>query len=221
MGKAQAPRRSGATLRQRASRQAAAKACSKAKSGKVRPGDMLAPHCVAVKRSCFAGAGKGLFAVDATPRGVYLPGPYQGAMLGREELSRVRDYSYCVLLPGSKPKAAAIDAKKCRRGNLLRYVNGARTTKQRQCINTKIVCQRSQVHFVTTRRVESGTEFIVDYGPTYWQCWAHNHRVDELRADIREAKRRLAAATSDAARRRWALSVERAWEAFEDYVDEA
>ncbi|CAE7156559.1 unnamed protein product [Symbiodinium pilosum] len=119
-----------------------------------------------------------------------------------------------MLLPRKNSKIVAIDAKACRRGNPLRYVNGARTAAQRRSINTKLVWRRKQVHFVTTKRVPANSEFIVDYGAGYWRGWAHNRRVDELQADIREARRRLASTGPTTSSRRRLAEAKEALEAF-------
>ncbi|CAE8618552.1 unnamed protein product [Polarella glacialis] len=184
-----------------------------------RQSRVVLPSQVQVKPSRLPGAGKGLFAAEDLPAGVCLPGPYRGKLLGMEQLSRLRDFSYCVLLPGSNPKEAALDAKAWRRGNLLRYCNGAKTASQRRSINVKITWQRREVHFVTTKAVRCGSEFLVDYGASYWRGLAHNTQLDELQRDVREARKKLLAATSAAAGSRAERQLQEAKETLEDFVE--
>lgn len=168
--------------------------------------------------SSLPGAGLGLFAARDFPRGgVRLPGgPYKGRLLTHAQLARLRDFSYCMLLPGGNPKAAALDAKACRRHNPLRYVNGAKTAQQARRVNVKMSCRRGgEVHFHTIRPVRAGTEFIVDYGASYWVGMEHNARLAELQKAVREARARVQAAASP--QRRAALRAAR--DALEDFVE--
>eukprot|EP00931_Biecheleriopsis_adriatica_P109100 TRINITY_DN8335_c0_g1_i3.p1 TRINITY_DN8335_c0_g1~~TRINITY_DN8335_c0_g1_i3.p1 ORF type:complete len:208 (+),score=33.49 TRINITY_DN8335_c0_g1_i3:84-707(+) len=186
---------------------------------KTRHEPMLAPNEVKVRQSRFKGAGLGLFASNDVQTGVRLPGPYRGRLLGREQLNRLRDCSYCVMLPGSNENAAAIDAKSCRRGNLLRYVNGAMTALQRRLINVKIIWRCREVHFVTIKPVRSGAEFVVDYGANYWRGLKHNARLDELQAKIREARRAVLTARGGGSATKAQRRLEEAQEELQDFLD--
>merc|ERR1712061_256795 len=120
----------------------------------------------AVRTSTLKGAGDGLFAVRNFPRATLLPVPYKGRRLTYTQFTRLRDFRWCFEV--REGSCWAVDGKALKRGNPLRYVNGAKTTIQKRRVNVVGVKDRGQVWFITTKAVAGGAEFLIDYGPGYW-----------------------------------------------------
>mmetsp|Transcript_137609 Transcript_137609/g.252408 ORF Transcript_137609/g.252408 Transcript_137609/m.252408 type:complete len:219 (-) Transcript_137609:52-708(-) len=178
---------------------------------------------VTVRTSLLPGAGQGLFATRDLEAHTLLPEPYKGKKLLQAQFERVRDFSYCMILPHrgkSVSKFVAIDSKACRSGNPLRYVNGAKTREQAKNVNVRMVCRNGEVYFETTRPVRNGKEFLVDYGPNYWEGLEHNTRLAALQKAIRTARAKLAAATTAASQQRGRQELQAARDRLEDFVED-
>lgn len=141
-----------------------------------------------VRNSTLPGAGRGLFAARALPKGTVLP-PYGGQQLtyrevGLREFSEGMTYTWCPLRNGAAmlemspqeliegPKAQqlayCVDSRIASEGNPARFVNGASSSDQCALVNVKM-CELGQVgYFRTTRPVPAGTELITSYGADYW-----------------------------------------------------
>ena len=124
---------------------------------------------VEVRTSTVPAAGKGLFAVRDFPKGTLLPAPYKGKRLTLEQFKRLRDFRWCFEV--KEGKTWAVDGKALKRGNPLRWVNGARTPAQRRQVNVAgLKLEDGEAWYATTRPVKAGSEFWIDYGPGYWQA---------------------------------------------------
>lgn len=153
---------------------------------------------VAVRTSTLQGAGKGLFAVREFAKGTLLPAPYLGRRLTLEQFSKLRDFRWCFQIEDGD--CWAVDGKALKQANPCRWVNGARTAAQRRRVNIAgIKLEDGQAWFVTTRAVRADEEFLIDYGPGYWQayedCWG---RPARLRARLRAARAALQGSASQA-----------------------
>mmetsp|Transcript_38867 Transcript_38867/g.61422 ORF Transcript_38867/g.61422 Transcript_38867/m.61422 type:complete len:226 (-) Transcript_38867:63-740(-) len=178
---------------------------------------------VEVRASSLPCAGRGLFAATDFAQGALLPGPYQGRRLSRTQLQRLRDFSYCMMIPGKSSACAAIDAKTClRKTNPLAFVNGAKTRDQSKLINVKMLHRGGEVYFKTTRCVRSGSEFIVDYGKSYWEGLEHNCRLDTLRKNLRVARKEMASASNGplALQRKRKQALQQACDDWYDYIND-
>ncbi|CAK0828856.1 unnamed protein product, partial [Prorocentrum cordatum] len=114
---------------------------------------------VQVRESTIKGAGMGLFANVDMPRGTRLPAPYRGRRLTLEQFKRLKDPRWCYTL--DEGRHWAVDGKQLKRGNPLRYVNGARTPAQRRRVNVVGLKIDGQPWFVTTSLVKKGSEFLI------------------------------------------------------------
>ncbi|CAK0828862.1 unnamed protein product, partial [Prorocentrum cordatum] len=112
-----------------------------------------------VRESTIKGAGMGLFANVDMPRGTRLPAPYRGRRLTLEQFKRLKDPRWCYTL--DEGRHWAVDGKQLKRGNPLRYVNGARTPAQRRRVNVVGLKIDGQPWFVTTSLVKKGSEFLI------------------------------------------------------------
>ncbi|CAK0828871.1 unnamed protein product [Prorocentrum cordatum] len=101
----------------------------------------------------------GLFANVDMPRGTRLPAPYRGRRLTLEQFKRLKDPRWCYTL--DEGRHWAVDGKQLKRGNPLRYVNGARTPAQRRRVNVVGLKIDGQPWFVTTSLVKKGSEFLI------------------------------------------------------------
>jgi len=133
----------------------------------------------------------GLFAMRAFARGTRLPAPYKGKKLSWDAFVKTRDQRWCYTL--DEGKTWAIDGKALKNGNPLRYVNGAKTAAQLRRVNVVGVKDKGQCWYITTRLVPKGAEFLINYGPGYWQAldrvWARPRRLKaQVRAKLQELK---------------------------------
>merc|ERR1712118_482407 len=96
---------------------------------------------------------------------------------------------------------------------------GAKTKQQLRRVNVKMVLKRGEVYFATTRAVRCGTEFLLDYGKSYWDGIEHNNRVAALQKAVRVARQRLASArgASAAAANHAAMELEAARDDLENF----
>lgn len=157
---------------------------------------------VEVRESTIKGAGMGLFAKVDMPTGTRLPAPYRGRRLTWEQFRRLKDPRWCYTL--DEGRHWAVDGKQLKRGNPLRYVNGAKTPSQRRRVNVVGLKFDKQIWFVTASPVKKGAEFLISYGPGYWQALdAQWSRPQKIRTKIREIRARLrgGAATGSGRRR--------------------
>lgn len=132
--------------------------------------------------SALEGAGQGLFATAALPKGTVMP-PYQGPMLSYGQGQKGGNYVYCPYtsrealrdiedkLPGAPALgdlSFCVDAKPAVEDNPSRLINAAATAAQCKEVNVEI-CEIGQVmYYRTTRPVPVGDELVTDYGSTYW-----------------------------------------------------
>merc|ERR1740117_1694565 len=72
----------------------------------------------------------------------------------------------------------------------LRFVNGARTAKQRSKLNVEPYVRGAGMFYYTSKPVQKGEEFIVDYGENYWIAVRAMEKLDEFheRAQAKAAK---------------------------------
>mmetsp|Transcript_55785 Transcript_55785/g.129933 ORF Transcript_55785/g.129933 Transcript_55785/m.129933 type:complete len:196 (+) Transcript_55785:46-633(+) len=161
---------------------------------------------VSVRTSTLRGAGKGLFAARDFPKATLLPAPYRGRRLTFAQFQRLKDFRWCFEV--REGPCWAVDAKALTRGNPLRYVNGVKL-------------EDGRAWFVTTRAVNVGEEFFIDYGPGYWRayenCWGRPHRLRARIRDLRNEIRRLGAFGSSKRKR---LVLQEALEDAEDELEE-
>eukprot|EP00931_Biecheleriopsis_adriatica_P026039 TRINITY_DN1586_c0_g1_i1.p1 TRINITY_DN1586_c0_g1~~TRINITY_DN1586_c0_g1_i1.p1 ORF type:complete len:199 (+),score=50.08 TRINITY_DN1586_c0_g1_i1:71-667(+) len=145
---------------------------------KSRPGD------VEVRESKIPGAGKGLFARRDFAKGTLLPAPYRGRRLSLDQFKRLRDFRWCFEI--AEGKCWAVDGKALKSGNPCRWVNGARTGAQRRQVNVVgLKMEDGNAWFATLKAVPAGTEFLIDYGPGYWQAYEeHWGKPERIRAKI-------------------------------------
>eukprot|EP00746_Dinoflagellata_sp_MGD_P118266 gnl/MRDRNA2_/MRDRNA2_54398_c0_seq1.p1 gnl/MRDRNA2_/MRDRNA2_54398_c0~~gnl/MRDRNA2_/MRDRNA2_54398_c0_seq1.p1 ORF type:complete len:222 (-),score=34.33 gnl/MRDRNA2_/MRDRNA2_54398_c0_seq1:140-805(-) len=170
-----------------------------------------------VRRSKIPAAGQGLFAAKRFSKGELLPIPYKGKRLTQAQFDRLRDHSYCMMLHRD-PEHVAIDAKRMVSNNLLRYVNGARTSAQRRRVNVVTELKARDCWFKTTKVVAKGEEFVLDYGPDYWWCLKHNTRLAELKKNVRQVKETLRR-SSGSTKRRLEEELATAIYELEDFID--
>lgn len=117
---------------------------------------------VEIRPSTVPGAGQGLFALERVEAGVTI-GEYMGDIVDSFwRLMRSRDRSYQI--PTCDP-AVTLDALR-RPEVMMRYIcHHPRKGKH----NVQFVDQGVRKFVVTTRPVDPGEEFFVDYGETYWR----------------------------------------------------
>mmetsp|Transcript_119054 Transcript_119054/g.333531 ORF Transcript_119054/g.333531 Transcript_119054/m.333531 type:complete len:227 (+) Transcript_119054:92-772(+) len=159
---------------------------------------------LSVRKSKVKGAGMGLFAAKALKGGYTLPADYRGKRLTKAQVRRLKDGSYLFFLKeNSRPESChGIDGRSQTADNPLRFVNGAMTEQQRRQINVRATQRGDKIFFVTKRRVAAGEEFLIDYGPQYWEGLKYQTRTKELRDEVKLLKAKLARIPAGSKRQR-------------------
>ncbi len=115
-------------------------------------------------------AGLGLFAKKSLAKNTRL-GHYEGELKTSEEFENLRDTSYTFEVTrkvGNRYKLFYIDAKNKKKSNSLRYINGAKTARQKARVNVKAYQYRGEIYYKTLRKILPGEELLLDYGDSYW-----------------------------------------------------
>lgn len=123
-----------------------------------------------VKPSKIRNAGMGCFARTTIPAGTLL-GPYNGKYMDLKQRNKVRDGSYIWRIHEN----LYVDAQKFKTNNPLRYVNGAKTRRQKEKINCEVRFigpdhNQLKVYYMTTKNIMPGEELIINYGDEYFIC---------------------------------------------------
>ena len=121
---------------------------------------------VEIKKSIIPEAGLGVIATKFIHKGTVL-GYYKGEILNKREYEKLDNKSY-VFEIDLKDRTIYIDAQNPKKSNWTRYINGARTKKQRKLINIETFQQGATIYFETTRDVYPGDELLYSYGRHYW-----------------------------------------------------
>lgn len=121
-----------------------------------------------LKKSKIRNAGLGIFAKTMIPRGTII-GPYHGRYMNLKQRNRVKDGTYIWKIHDD----LFVDAKKYKKNNPLRYVNGAKTKLQKEKINCAVKFlgtdpYHMKVYYITTKNILPGEELIISYGDTYF-----------------------------------------------------
>lgn len=117
---------------------------------------------VEIRPSTVHGAGQGIFALERIAAGVTI-GEYTGDVVDSMwRAMRLRDRSYLALTCDA---AISIDALR-RPEVMMRYI--CHHPRKGKC-NVQFVDQGVRKFVVTTRPVDPGEEFFIDYGDTYWR----------------------------------------------------
>lgn len=122
---------------------------------------------IEVKTSKLKGAGFGAFARVDLPKGKRL-GEYTGKLLSQLEYDKLTDTAYVFEVTKrfrGKYYLFYIDAK---RGDDLRFVNGAHSKKQKKRINIESYQYGERIFYRTTKAIKAGEELLIDYGDNYW-----------------------------------------------------
>ena len=114
-----------------------------------------------VKNSDIRGAGRGVFALKDFPEGIVL-GEYTGA----RSTSLPSDGTYVWEVGTDDGTVFYIDAKSS--NCPMKFVNGAKTKRQRRRTNLATYSSHGVLLYVTTRPVRAGEEFLINYGDEYW-----------------------------------------------------
>ena len=115
-----------------------------------------------VKDSMIPKAGKGLFTKTPFKKDTIL-GHYTGDKLTRKQFFKLKDTSYVWEIH----KHLFIDAKN-RPEVLLRFVNGACNSEQKEQINCEAEIHNDKMWYKILKDIPENTELIVDYGNIYF-----------------------------------------------------
>jgi len=123
---------------------------------------------VELKNSKIRGAGLGCFSTTLIPAGTLI-GPYHGKYLTAKERNRVKNGVYMWKIHDDR----FVDARHYPDNNPLRYVNGAKTKKQREKVNCIVkfigaTPEDEKIYYLTTRDIPRGEELIISYGNNYF-----------------------------------------------------
>lgn len=121
-----------------------------------------------LKKSKIRNAGIGCFAKTTIPAGTLI-GPYYGEYMDLKKRSKLTDGTYIWKIHDN----LFVDAKKFKRNNPLRYVNGAKTKVQKSKINCDVKFlgpshNSLKVYYMTTTNILPGEELIISYGNKYF-----------------------------------------------------
>lgn len=119
-----------------------------------------------IKKSTIPEAGLGVIATKFIPKKTVL-GYYKGVVLNEREYKRLEDKSY-VFEVDLKDRTIYIDAQDPDKSNWTRYINGARTKKERKLINIETFQQGATIYFEAIRDIYPGDELLYSYGRHYW-----------------------------------------------------
>lgn len=123
---------------------------------------------VELKKSKIRNAGIGVFAKTTIPIGTLI-GPYHGRYMTLEQRNRVRNGTFIWKIHDN----LYVDAKKYKKNNPLRYVNGAKTKLQKEKINCEVKFlgkdpDHLKIYYITTKNILPGEELIISYGDSYF-----------------------------------------------------
>lgn len=197
------------------------------RGAKIQPGKTKGPppilrvaemSAVRIAKSKLPGAGQGLFAVRALPRGTQLPEPYKGKLVTKKDL--LRKGVNCDYVMGLiHPKFVGVDALMHTERNPCRYVNAAKTAAQRQKINCYYFQKGTRVYYATLKNVRANEELLVDYGEAYWLGLKRNATLARLQERETQLLKKLRGAK--AGERVWLEEkLEEAREALEDFYED-
>ena len=125
---------------------------------------------IEVRKSSIPSAGMGVFAKESLSEGQRI-GEYKGQLISREEFKGKKDTYYVFEVSrkvGKSYKTFYIDARYKKYSNILRYVNGARTTTQKRFINVRAYQYGGKIYYKTLKPLRKGEELLLDYGDSYW-----------------------------------------------------
>eukprot|EP00747_Dinoflagellata_sp_TGD_P217753 gnl/TRDRNA2_/TRDRNA2_90110_c0_seq1.p1 gnl/TRDRNA2_/TRDRNA2_90110_c0~~gnl/TRDRNA2_/TRDRNA2_90110_c0_seq1.p1 ORF type:complete len:210 (-),score=33.78 gnl/TRDRNA2_/TRDRNA2_90110_c0_seq1:108-737(-) len=168
----------------------------------VSPRDADRPSdCLTVQASHIKGAGQGLFANCSLRGDVQLheycgrrtaERPLDGFYLWQvpvcaEDPDRLRAYNSEADMRDCNPSREIwVDARDETADTCpLRFVNGARTKQEHALINVEPRLRNGRMYYYTTKPVQNGEEFIVDYGENYWIAMKALDKADEIIARYR------------------------------------
>lgn len=123
---------------------------------------------VELKKSKIRNAGTGVFAKTTIPTGTLI-GPYHGRYMNLKQRNRVTDGTFIWKIHDD----LFIDAKRFKKNNPLRYVNGAKTKLQKEKINCEVKFlgtdpNHLKVYYITTKNILPDEELIISYGNAYF-----------------------------------------------------
>ena len=117
-----------------------------------------------IKQSTIRDAGNGAFAAKNIAAGTLL-GEYKGKKVSKKAFESAKDTTYMFQISyKGRPQHYIEGNEDC----WLRYINGAKGKQQRSKINVKSYQYRKKIWYRTTRAVNKGEEFIMDYGDNFW-----------------------------------------------------
>lgn len=122
---------------------------------------------VIIKPSLIPNAGLGVFALRNIKKGKIL-GYYKGKILTEDQYLKLKNKEYIFEINLKNQPNIYIDAKSKKLSNWTRYVNGAKTKKQKKMINIKPIQRGYNIYYTTLRDIKKGEELIMDYGEFYW-----------------------------------------------------
>ena len=136
-----------------------------------------------IRESHIQGAGQGAFAAQRISAGQRI-GEYVGKELSEKQWLSLpnKDYVYRVDAYGSHD-VHYIDGKQ--NGNWLSYINGAKTNDERKDINIECYQHAKRIFFKAINDIEIGTEFIIDYGDSYWEV-SDDNNIPKKNKDTRQ-----------------------------------
>lgn len=125
-------------------------------------------HLLELKKSKIRNAGIGVFAKTVIPSST-LMGPYKGEYLNLKKRNERKDGTYIWKIHDN----LYVDAKKFKKNNLLRYVNGAKTNIQKSKINCEVKfigpsINKLKVYYIAIKDILPGEELIISYGNNYF-----------------------------------------------------
>jgi len=129
-----------------------------------------------IKKSKIRNAGLGCFAKTFIPAGTLI-GPYHGRYITALQRRRISDGAYIWKINEN----LFVDAKRYKKNNPLRYVNGSKTEFQKKKINCEVRFlgsspETEKVYYITTKNILPGEELIVSYGDHYFGC--HRNKIN-------------------------------------------
>lgn len=138
---------------------------------------------VRIKRSGLPGAGKGLFAKKAIPKGTRIV-EYKGEITTWKEVDHEdgdNGYIYYV------KRNHVIDARHTPE-SLARYANDARGIVRVKGITNNAEYREDglKVYITSVKEIPAGGEILVDYGKEYWEVIRHNIKVETKRRKERD-----------------------------------
>ena len=124
-------------------------------------------NVIKIKKSNIKEADMGAFANKDLEKSTSL-GWYRGKLMNEHQRNKLKDDGY-VWVIDIKGKEMFIDAKPIKRNNKLRYVNGAKTKKQKKLVNVESYQYKEKIRYRTMKKIKKGEELIIDYGDNYWE----------------------------------------------------